>query len=102
MKLLTPYPRELAEPIAAGDERALLIGVAATAGNWLHIADFPAKKWRQLRASHCLSAVRPEHYGLVAAALEMLAVLDASPQGRKALADLGLDPVEQDPEGPRR
>lgn len=100
MKLQTAYRPVLAEQIAAGDEQALLRGIAATAMHWLRLADLPPRFWRQLTPSHCVSAARPEHNGLVAAALDMLAVLDASPQGRKALADLGLEPVEQHPERP--
>lgn len=81
--------------VRSGDERALIEALLAMASSWFEAGGWP------------ISAPRPQTFefllrgdtakaGLMAAAQDLCVLLAASPQGREALKDLGLERVAQD------
>lgn len=88
----------LASDIAAGDQAALLRGLSATAALWFLLADSHVAFRRDVGAAQCVADGSPARGALLAAARDLCAVLELSPQGREALADLARDPVLQKPE----
>lgn len=86
--------------VAAGDAQALLLAVAQTACLWIELGGCHRRLWRSLGAAHAVADASGKG-ALLAAGLDMLALLDSSSHGRQALRQLGLEPVEKDVEGPR-
>ena len=86
--------------VAAGDAQALLLAVARTACLWVDLGGGHWRTWRSMGAAHAVADASGKG-ALLAAGLDMLALLDSSSHGRQALGQLGLQPVEQDVEGPR-
>lgn len=60
-------------------------GAASLACSWLLMCGYGVEVWRQLGSAHVCTSNNP---GLLAAALDLMAVLDSTPDGRQAIADL--------------
>jgi hypothetical protein len=72
---------------------ALLHAIASMACDWLCLAGCSVDMWRGLGAAQVAASPRP---GLLAAALDLLRLLDSTPQGRQAIAQLvGQDFFQQ-------
>lgn len=89
---------EMARRVASGEPQALVHAVASLAAAWLEKAGTHISLPAPAGATDCLVAGGATG-GLLAAALELCAMLELSPQGRKALAQLGRKPVLQESEG---
>lgn len=63
------------------------------ASAWLQLCGYDIDVWRLIGCAHVSASTNP---GLLAAALDLLAVLDSTPDGRQALADLLGQPVFED------
>lgn len=88
----TAFSEELRRRIQAGEPEALLRGLASLSALWFAQSGSLIEMRCQLGASHAVA--QP----LLAAAMDLHDVLCLSPQGRKAVADLGGKPVPQQPE----
>ena len=67
------------------DQCSTALGAANLACAWLVMCGFGVEVWRQLGCAHVSASSNP---GLLAAALDLMAVLDSTPDGRQAVADL--------------
>lgn len=85
------------EAVRAGSQEAVVLAMAALAAQWRAIAD--PRIARTLKPSHVASLVDTSQAGLLAASMELHDLLAQSPDGRKALRDLGLEPLFQDVKG---
>lgn len=97
--LTLPYGDETKRKIAAGDDSALLNGLIAIASSWMRTAGVSIDAYRHVMASTCFGCRDPQAAALLAAGVDILRVLEASPQGRKAIADFCGNPLLQDAEG---
>ncbi len=83
--------------VRSGDVSALTVAVAACAARWFSMADsclaFPSGAADVARKGDSATA------GLLAAAIDLRALLAQSPQGRQALRDFGFEPVLEHVEG---
>lgn len=82
--------------IESGDDLALLHGLAATAALWFRLAGHDIRSRQGIGAMHCASHESPELGAVLAAALDLCDLLELSPQGRKAIADLAREPLLQE------
>lgn len=87
------------EQIESGDLQALVHGVACHAALWLEQCGQHHSMRDLIGHTHCVSGAGPREQALMAAALDLLRLLDRSPHGRQAIADLGRKPVLQNPKG---
>ena len=79
--------------VADQSDAALLHAIASMACDWLCLAGCSVDMWRGLGAAQVAASPRP---GLLAAALDLLRLLDSTPQGRQAIAQLvGQDFFQQ-------
>ncbi len=76
-----------------GDHSALLTAVTATAARWFSMADSHIAF--QHHASHVAREEGTAKAGLLAAAMDLRALLTQCPDGRQALRDFGFEPVFQ-------
>lgn len=83
--------------VRAGDPAALTVAVAACAARWFALAgsnvSFPHQPSDVAREEGTAKA------GLLAAAMDLRALLTESPNGRQALADFGFQPLLEHVEG---
>lgn len=83
--------------VRLGDPDAFAVALAACASRWFSMADsnlaFPSSAADVAREGGTSKA------GLLAAAIDVRALLAESPQGRKALRDFGFEPVFEHVEG---
>lgn len=91
------YNDALARRIEEGDTGALVKGVACMAALWLEQNGYDRQFWHRVTPGDCLGMKSP---GTAAAALSLLQLLSRSPQGRQAIADVGFQPFDQQPEDP--
>lgn len=89
------------ERMRSGDEAAVLNGIATLVRAWAAQAGVPEFIDTMLPGS-AVSASGGQRQGLLLAAHDLMTVLSQSPQGRKALADLRLQPLFQQVDGERR
>lgn len=86
------------ESLREGDLDALVGTLVALAADWL------AKGGSHWSQRHTIACVRLAEGGpkevLLASALDLMTVLELTPQGRKAVANLGGKPVAQQAERP--
>lgn len=101
----TPAPRvafafgkETRDRVLAGDQAALFMALAATAAQWLDAAGY-SHRMNLPSAVQCV-ALPARQAAFVAAALDLVAVLRLSAQGRKALSDLRFQPLGEQAEAP--
>lgn len=90
-------PRVDQAAVRRGDADAFALAVAACAARWLSMAGSHAAF--PLHASDIASEEGTAKAGLMAAAMDLRALLTQSPQGRKALGDFGFQPVFEHIEG---
>lgn len=89
----------LAAAIEREEEGALLRGLASTAALWFALADFDMALRKEIGATNCTTGIGAAEGATLAAALDLCAVLELCPQGRKALADLDSKPILQQSKG---
>jgi hypothetical protein len=85
--------------VLSGDQRGFFTALAAVAAQWLRAAGYSHRG--PLPTTVQCVALPPDRAALTAAALDLLAVLRLSEQGREALRDLRFEPFGQQAEGPR-
>lgn len=99
---LSPVPlafsRQIALAVQAGDIAAMYRALACTAAQWLLACGRSIELRDRLTRAECLGR-NDATGGLLAAALDLIDVLELSPQGREALANLRRQPVPQETEG---
>lgn len=66
---------------------------------WLRTAGTDIRYRDRIGFVHYLSSEPPVLQGVLACAVELLAVLESHPEGRKALPDLSGKPLFQEPKG---
>ena len=93
----SPDTRRRAE---AGDVDALFTALAATAAQWLQAAGY-SHRLLLPSAAQCV-ALPAGQAAFAAAALDLVALLRLSAQGREALRDLRCEPLGEQAEGPGR
>lgn len=97
MRSVVKFPKPDQQAVAHGDADALVLAVTALAAGLFGAVDssisFPLSARDVARLGGTPQA------GLLAAALDLRALLAQSPQGRKALRDFGFEPVFQHIEG---
>lgn len=89
----------VARRIEAGDQGAMLTGLVAMAALWFDLAGGHLAIRNSLGAVSCVADASPVQGALLAAAKDLCAVLELSPQGRKALADFGGKPFLEQAKG---
>jgi hypothetical protein len=83
--------------IRSGDHDALLIGLAALVHHWFVRCD--ASPYHPTSATAIAARGASPHAGMLAAAVDLRALLAESLRGRKALLDLGFKPFLEQIEG---
>lgn len=96
---LSAFGEETHTRIRAGDLEALVSGVAALSGLWLRTLGLGMHESPLLSASFYQQDKK--HQTLMLCALALREVVLLSPQGRKAVANLGPQPILQDPKAER-
>lgn len=91
----------LLDEVSKGGEAAFMRAVAATALLWFSTSGYGPSQYSRVTPAHCAAESDPMRRGVLAAALSLRDLLQLSPDGRKALADLALQPFRQQAEGPR-
>lgn len=76
------------ERIEAGDQQALVFGVACLASMWMHLLGLHSSFSSGVTYAHCVAGPDPREQGLLAAAQDLCQLLQRSPQGREAFAKL--------------
>lgn len=71
-----------------------LQAVGNLACSWLMQCGYGIEVWRQIGSAHVCGSSNP---GLLAAALDILAVLELTAEGRQVLADLLCQPFLEEP-----
>lgn len=90
--------QEDVERLARGDQAELLQAIASLALSTLQAAGW-SRYQLPAGASACFD-VEPVKGARMAFAMDLIHVLALAPQGRKALADLGVQPLADESKGP--
>lgn len=85
--------------VARGDSQAFAVAAAALAAFWFSRAGSSIKLPGAAADVAHKAAENGPQAGLLAAAIDLRALLAQSPQGRQALRDLGFEPVLEHVEG---
>ena len=93
----TKFPIVDMEAVRAGESAAMAVATAACAARWFSMAGSHIS-FRH-HASHVAHEEGAAKAGLLSAAMDLRELLAQSPDGRKALADFGFQPVFQHIEG---
>lgn len=94
-----PFGEATRELIAAGDNEALLRGLACLAGCWIQAAGGDVAKKSEITATNGVVHESPALGALLLAGLDLLAVIELSPQGREAIANFRSKPLLQQAKG---
>lgn len=92
-RLMALSAAELAAVPAGGLHHALTCKAAL----WIESAGFLFEDWPQIGATDC-ALLQPAQGALVAAALDVLALMALTPEGREAVANFRSQPVFQQAE----
>ena len=97
----TPHgrPRPDMQDVARGEPQALTLAVASLAALLFMRAGSSIKIPVTAVDVACKAIENGPQAGLLAAAIDLRALLSQSPQGRQALRDFGFEPVLEDVEG---
>jgi hypothetical protein len=90
--------REDVLPIANGDQQQLLWAIALLALNTMEAAGW--SRYRMPAGASACFDVDPVRGARMALAMDLIHVLSLAPQGRKALSDLGVQPLADEAKGP--
>lgn len=94
------YGAQTKAAVQAGDVDALMRAAAGLASQWVIAAGHQPAAAANLSTIACVMAT-PMQAVLLAAARDLLELIRLSPDGRKALAELHLEPLLEHVEGPR-
>lgn len=81
--------------LAAGDQPALIAALANLASGWMLAGGSSLQARPHLSVVDAAIVGEPAHRALRAAACDLVDLIGKTPHGRKALGDLGLEPVLQ-------
>lgn len=96
--LSMPFGPATRELVATGDEKAMLKALVCTAAHWFELSGYHIGLRADLTRAACTdrsNVAAP----LLAAALDLCALLELSPQGGEALADFGRQPLFEKAKG---
>lgn len=98
-KLHLPFSDSLRAQVQSGDEAAILRALVCLAAVWIEAGGASVDDYHSIGPTTCVAHQNPRSGALLAAGLDVLRVLNLSPQGRKAVADFCGKPFLQQTKG---